>query len=60
MSLEPSSQNNVCPHCASPERRIGAGRKPGEASLHCRECKRFIQWLSASELKAFHSINTLS
>ena len=40
-----------CPHCGdtSPP-RTGAGRKPGEASLHCASCKRFIRWISANEL----------
>jgi len=50
--LAPSIKNKECPHCGSPERRTGAGRKPKEASLHCRECKRFLRWISANELKA--------
>jgi hypothetical protein len=42
-----------CPHCGdtSPP-RTGAGRKPGEASLHCASCKRFIQWIGVAELRA--------
>jgi hypothetical protein len=51
-SRTPSSKNNECPHCGSPEHRTGAGRKPQEASLHCRECKRFLRWIAASELKS--------
>lgn len=42
----------LCPHCGNISARIGAGRKPQEASLHCSECKRFIAWVSVSELKA--------
>ena len=46
------SLNNPCPHCGRTETRTGAGRKPQEASLHCRACKRFIRWISAGELKS--------
>lgn len=42
--------SSPCPHCGSTTTRIGAGRKPQEASLHCGDCKRFIRWVSASEL----------
>ena len=51
-SRTPSSKNNECPHCGCLEHRIGAGRKPQEASLHCRGCKRFIRWVSAGEFKS--------
>jgi len=47
-----SSLNNPCPHCGSLKTRTGAGRKPQEASLHCRECKRFLRWIAANELKS--------
>lgn len=42
--------NIYCPHCRSDKTRTGAGRKPQEASLHYRECKRFIRWVSVSSL----------
>jgi hypothetical protein len=41
----------ICPRCGSPLNRIGAGRKPGEGSIACGECKKFIRWLSSRELK---------
>jgi hypothetical protein len=41
----------LCAQCGSKERRLGAGRKPGEASLLC-ECGKFIKWIGASQLKA--------
>jgi hypothetical protein len=42
-----------CPNCGSAESRTGAGRKPQEASLHCRECKRFIRWIAANDFYLF-------
>jgi hypothetical protein len=55
VSQKPDFNVNVslspCPHCGGTETRTGAGRKPQEASLHCRECKRFIKWIEARELK---------
>lgn len=44
--------------CGSRFGRTGAGRKPGEASLHCAQCRKFIQWIGASELKSVRK-NTL-
>ena len=43
-----------CPKCGSQPRKLGAGRKPGEASLLC-ECGKFINWLNASQAKAIAS-----
>jgi hypothetical protein len=40
-----------CASCGSTERKLGAGKAPGEASLRC-ECGKFIKWLSASQTKA--------
>jgi hypothetical protein len=50
LGQSPQSKNLPCPHCGGTETRTGAGRKPQEASLHCRECKRFIKWISAGEI----------
>jgi hypothetical protein len=47
-----------CPRCGSTSSRTGAGRRPGEASLHCGVCKRFHRWMPANELKS--AKNTLS
>ncbi len=44
-------QLKIYPRCGSPSSRTGAGDQPGEASLHCSNCKRFIRWISANELK---------
>jgi hypothetical protein len=41
-----------CSKCWGITGKLGAGRKPQEASLHCHQCKRFIRWISASELKS--------
>jgi hypothetical protein len=37
--------------CGSSSGRLGAGRKPKELSLACSECKKFIAWLPANQLK---------
>jgi hypothetical protein len=41
-----------CSGCGGTTGKIGAGRKPGEVSLHCAGCKRFLRWIAASELKS--------
>lgn len=48
----PQLNISPCPNCGSLECRTGAGKKPGEASLHCSGCKQFIAWIGSSELKA--------
>lgn len=44
-----------CSGCGSQERKLGAGKAPGEASLLCSECEKFIKWVSGSELIAISS-----
>ena len=36
------------------ERKLGAGKIPGGASLRCGECDRFIKWIGKSELAKFN------
>lgn len=43
-----------CASCGSIERKLGAGRGPGEASLLC-QCGKFIRWIGGSELNAIAS-----
>lgn len=38
-----------CAVCGSTQRKVGAGKAPGEASLLC-ECGKFLRWISKSEL----------
>jgi len=40
-----------CTRFCSTERKLGAGKAPGEASVLC-ECGKFIKWVSGSELQA--------
>lgn len=44
----------LCSSCGSTERKLGAGKAPGDASLLC-ECGKFIRWVSGSELQAIAS-----
>jgi len=41
-----------CARWGSTQRKLGAGREPGEASLLC-ECGKFFKWIGGSELNAF-------
>jgi len=34
-----------CPQCDNQAAKVGAGRRPGESSLGCSKCKRFIKWI---------------
>jgi hypothetical protein len=38
-----------CSDCGSTERKVGADKAPGEASLLC-ECGKFLRWINKSEL----------
>jgi hypothetical protein len=58
MDAQSSTISRVNPHalpcasCGSTERKLGAGRQPGEASLLC-ECGKFVRWLRGSQLTQF-------
>jgi hypothetical protein len=41
----------ICPQCGSSSLSCGAGRKPGEMSLKCGECKVFIGYRNVEKLK---------
>lgn len=43
-----------CPSCGNHKGKIGAGKKPGESSLICDNCGKFIKWLSAKEFKKLY------
>lgn len=43
-----------CAKCGSKERKLGAGKAPGQSSLLC-ECGKFIKWLSAKEASTIAS-----
>lgn len=38
-------------YCGSLKGKLGAGKKPGEASLLCDKCRTFIAWLSDRQIK---------
>ena len=40
-----------CPRCGSTSFSAGAGRKPGEMSLRCSECKAFIGYRDVGKLQ---------
>ena len=31
-----------CPRCNGQNLKSGAGKRPGEQSIHCRDCRKFI------------------
>jgi hypothetical protein len=43
--------NSPCAKCGEGTGKLGAGRQPRESSLHCANCKSFIRWVGAAELK---------
>jgi transposase-like protein len=43
--------NPTCPQCGSANLSTGAGRKPGEMSLRCSECKAFIGYRDIGKLR---------
>jgi hypothetical protein len=45
------SAQPICPHCQSTDFIIGAGKKPGEESRHCRDCKHFLGYSPLAKLK---------
>ncbi|HEY9652298.1 MAG TPA: hypothetical protein V6C95_16685 [Coleofasciculaceae cyanobacterium] len=51
-SLPENSIFSLCPQCGSPQTKLGAGKKPREASLLCANCGKFIRWIGAGELNA--------
>lgn len=50
--LPENSIFSLCPQCGSPQTKLGAGKKPREASLLCANCGKFIRWIGAAELNA--------
>ncbi|MBW4549294.1 MAG: hypothetical protein KME25_33535 [Symplocastrum torsivum CPER-KK1] len=45
------SLQNICPHCQSSSLIIGAGKKPGEESRRCGDCKTFLGYSPLPKLK---------
>jgi hypothetical protein len=43
--------NQLCIHCGSTDFSTGAGRKPGQMSLRCSECKAFAGYKNLEKLK---------
>ncbi len=52
-SLPENSILSPCPQCGSLQTKLGAGKKPREASLLCANCGKFIRWIGVAELKSF-------
>ncbi|NES18577.1 MAG: hypothetical protein F6K41_06515 [Symploca sp. SIO3E6] len=40
-----------CPHCGSTSFKSGAGLKPGQESIHCQDCKKFIGYRNILPIK---------
>jgi hypothetical protein len=40
-----------CDHCGSENLKIGAGRKGGEQSIHCADCRKFLEYQPISQLR---------
>lgn len=41
-----------CSKCRGTTGKLDAGRRPRKSSISCGDCKGFIRWVGASELKA--------
>jgi transposase-like protein len=48
---ERRSPQDICPHCQSSNLIVGAGKKPGEESRRCGDCKKFLGYSPVSRLK---------
>jgi hypothetical protein len=46
-----------CTNGGSTERKLGAGKAPGEASVLCSECGKFIKWLTSGEVAKINTQN---
>lgn len=46
-----SPEHCRCPQCGSENLKSGAGRKPGEESRHCKDCKQFLGYHMLPKLK---------
>jgi transposase-like protein len=42
---------HTCPKCRSSNLATGAGKRPGQMSLRCSECKAFIGYKNLQKLK---------
>jgi hypothetical protein len=51
VEYEQSTPNPICPHCGSKNIIIGAGKKPGEESRRCGDCKHFLGYTPLAKLK---------
>lgn len=49
-----------CPHCGSANLSTGAGLKPGQMSLRCGECKRFIGYRNLEKLQRLRRRKSLT
>ncbi|NEZ68402.1 hypothetical protein D0962_37770 [Leptolyngbyaceae cyanobacterium CCMR0082] len=49
-SQTPKTVAICCPRCAGSTGAIGEGKGPHAAKVTCRDCGRFIQWLSKRSL----------
>jgi hypothetical protein len=45
------SPESICPHCGSGNLKIGAGKKPGDESRRCNNCKHFLGYSPLAKLK---------
>jgi hypothetical protein len=56
----PVERRENCPHCGSDNLSRGAGLKPGQMSLKCRECKAFIGYTNLEKLQRLRRRKSLS
>jgi transposase-like protein len=45
------SLQRICPHCQSTNLIVGAGKKPGEESRRCEDCKHFLGYSPVARLQ---------
>jgi hypothetical protein len=48
---ERSPEYRRCPHCASENLKSGAGKKGGEQSIRCTDCRKFLGYQPIPQLK---------
>jgi hypothetical protein len=56
---EKAMLHNAC-SCGSSVGKFGAGRKPGELSISCRNCGKFIEYSPIQKLKQLHKRKQLT
>jgi transposase-like protein len=48
---EQLEEEGRCRHCGSGNLKSGAGKKGGEQSIHCADCRKFLEYQPMSQLR---------